>query len=311
MLISICIPAFKRTKYLKRLLDSVREQIFSDYEVIITDDSPGNEVKSACEIYEHNFHLRYQKNPAPLGTPENWNAAIRLAKGEWIKIMHDDDWFADPNSLTEYVDAIKQNPNAEFFFSAYNNVYENSSRTEEVFIIRNRFQLLKKNPATLFSSNVIGPPSVILHKNDNKFWYDPKIKWVVDIDFYIRYLKATEPVYIPKALINVGMHEEQVTTSAFRVSEVEVPENFYLLNKTGTSQLKSILIYDAWWRLMRNLRIRNEQQIRSAGYEGDIPSPVLSMIHWQKHFPKQLLKNGVISKLSMFANYLRNYLRIR
>lgn len=311
MLISICIPAFKRTKYLRRLLDSVREQTFSDYEVIITDDTLGYEVKNACEIYEHNFQLHYHKNPTPLGTPENWNAAIRLAKGEWIKIMHDDDWFSDPNSLAEFVEATKQNPSAEFFFSAYHNVYENSTRTEEIQIRQNRFQQLKKNPATLFSSNVIGPPSVILHKNNKKFWYDPKIKWVVDIDFYIRYLQTNEPVYIPKALINVGMHEEQVTATSFRINEVEVPENFYLLNKTGTTQLKSILIYDAWWRLMRNLRIKNEQQIRNAGYEGDIPSPVRSMIRWQKHFPVAMLNNGVISKLSMFANYLRNYLRIR
>jgi len=97
--ISICIPTYKRIQYLKRLLNSIAIQNFKDFEVIITDDSPSGDVNDLCDRYKNKIQINYYKNPAPLGTPENWNESIRHAKGEWIKLMHDDDWFANEDSL--------------------------------------------------------------------------------------------------------------------------------------------------------------------------------------------------------------------
>ena len=47
--ISICIPAYQRTAFLKRLLDSIKIQTYSNYEVVITDDSPDFDVKELVE----------------------------------------------------------------------------------------------------------------------------------------------------------------------------------------------------------------------------------------------------------------------
>jgi glycosyltransferase involved in cell wall biosynthesis len=309
--ISICIPAFKRIDFLKRLLDSILSQSYLDFEVVITDDSPSSEVADLCKRYENDFAIYYYKNAKPLGTPENWNESIRMAKGEWIKLMHDDDWFADEESLQEYADAAADNPNEEFVFGAYRNVFDKSGKTREVFVSTLARGSMHKNPAILFGSNLIGPPSVVMHKNKGEFWYDPKIKWVVDIDFYIRYLGKYRAVYIPEILVNVGMHDEQVTASSFRVSKVEIPENFYLLNKIGPSKLKSVSVYDAWWRLMRNLQIRNPGQLREAGYDGEIPAAIQSMIKWQKNLSPGLLRIGPISKFFMLSNYIRNFGRLQ
>src|SRR5439155_18647369 len=84
-LVSICIPAYKRVEFLKRLLESISIQSFKDFEVIITDDSPTNEVYELSQAYKDKFTLFYSKNAVAVGTPENWNEAIRHAKGEWIK----------------------------------------------------------------------------------------------------------------------------------------------------------------------------------------------------------------------------------
>src|SRR5215470_3166789 len=97
--ISICIPTFQRVNFLKRLLDSISVQSFKDFEVIVTDDSPEDDVRKLSQEYENKFSLRYFKNVVPLGTPANWNQAIRHARGEWIKLMHDDDWFSSSESL--------------------------------------------------------------------------------------------------------------------------------------------------------------------------------------------------------------------
>ena len=116
-LISICIPAYKNTDFLKRLLDSITIQRFTDFEVVVTDDSPDKSVGRLCEEFALLMPLKYFRNVKQLGTPENWNEAVRRASGEWIKIMHDDDWFAGADSLAEYEKAIGSHPETAFIFS--------------------------------------------------------------------------------------------------------------------------------------------------------------------------------------------------
>jgi glycosyltransferase involved in cell wall biosynthesis len=302
--ISICIPAYKRTDFLKRLLDSISEQDFKDFEVVVTDDSPGNEAELLCNRYSGKFKLVYFKNPQPLGTPENWNQAVGRATGEWIKLMHDDDWFSDAGSLSAFANAARLNPGFSFFYSAYQNVYEEDDRLEAIFINKFRRKKLEKDALNLFSSNVIGPPSVTLVKNDRREVYDKNLKWLVDIDFYISRLKNAKAFYIDKPLVNVGINKHQVTQSTFRVAEVEVPEWFHVLNKIGAKSLRGMLVYDAWWRFLRNLRIRSVDDIRKAGYNGDVHPLLLSMIRWQHFFPRPLMQTGVFSKLTMFMHRL-------
>ena len=47
--------------------------------------------------------------------------------------------------------------------------------------------------------------------------------------------------------------------------KVQVPENFYLLNKMGRKKLNNLIIYDAWWRLIRNLEITAIEHIKESG----------------------------------------------
>jgi len=304
VLISICIPAYKHTGYLKRLLDSIHHQSFREFEVIVTDDSPDESVRELTEAYKMKFKLVYKRNIPALGTPENWNEAIRYASGQWIKLMHDDDWFSDSASLARFTEAVRQHPWCNFFFSAYTNVYQDSNKRESVYLSEFRKRKLLSNPVTLISKNVIGPPSVILFRNEKKMWFDSRFKWVVDIDYYIRFLQNEKPVYLNETLINVGVNNDQVTKYTFRVPEVEIPENFGLLEKTGIKHLHNLLIYDAWWRIVRNLRIGHVSDIRKNGYAGNIHPVIRRMIEWQSKIPAQLLKKGIISKTIMFVHFL-------
>ncbi len=307
-LISVCIPAYKNILFLRRLLDSIAIQDFRDFEAVITDDSPDEEIKALCEAYAGQFPIRYFRNGRALGSPENWNEAVRKARGEWIKIMHDDDWFAGKDSLAEYAAAVRANPEASFVFSAYRDVFLDEGRDREMFLPAGKYKAFLKNKSVLFARNIIGAPSVTLYKRLPTVEFDPKVKWVVDIDFYIRYLENGHPVYIDKMLVNVGLGSEQVTQDC-RKPEVEIPENFYLLGKVGLHNLKNILVYDAWWRLMRNLGIRRKEDIVHAGYNGPVPPAIVSMLSWQRLLPLGLWKIGPLSKTGMFLNYLFNYNR--
>jgi hypothetical protein len=74
----------------------------------------------------------------------------------------------------------------------------------------------------------------------------------------------------------------------------------------GRQKLSNILIYDAWWRLMRNLEIKKTEDIREAGYSGEIGGVIISMIKWQSRIPAWILRQGLFSKCLMFIHYILN-----
>jgi glycosyltransferase involved in cell wall biosynthesis len=94
---SVIIPAYNRLPYLMEALDSVRQQIFTDYEVIVVDDgsTDGTEI-AILEMLnsgksERKFKYLRQENAGP-GAARNFGA--RNAKGEYLAFLDSDDlWF--------------------------------------------------------------------------------------------------------------------------------------------------------------------------------------------------------------------------
>ena len=312
--ISICIPAYRRVHYLQRLLDSIAVQSYKNVEVIITDDSPGNEVGNLIQSYLPSLPIKYFKNPKALGTPENWNEAIRRANGDWIKIMHDDDWFAGESSLQKFADAIDSNRDKKFFFSAYTIVHEQENQNKETIRLSKRDEnKLKKNSFYLFRQNYIGNPSCTLFKKEPGILFDNRFQWVVDFEFYIRYLNRfkNDFVYIDDALVNISVNQSQVTKSAFRARDIEIPENHVMLSEAGFDKLRNIYVYDYFWRLYRNLSIQDIAQIKEYGYSGRFHAVLRSMINWQRAFPKIMLKFGPASKMIMALHYLTHASKLK
>ena len=308
-LISICIPAYKRINYLQKLLDSVSIQTYTDYEVIITDDSPDETVENFVENFHSIKNISYYKNIIVLGTPENWNESVRKANGTWIKLMHDDDWFDNENSLQIFYEATLQKPGCSFFFSAYKNVYENSNVEKPVYLKPGGRLMLWLSPLNLFKKQYIGNPSCTLIKRDINVFYDSHFKWVVDFEFYIRCLKKIKKFnYINKTVVKVGLNPEQVTGFSFRVPEIEIPENHLMLEKMGPRILRNVFVYDYYWRLYRNLEIRSEKDILKY-YPGFVNPLLKQMVTFQKKIPPAILKTGVFSKLFMLMNYFLSFFK--
>lgn len=302
--ISICIPAYRRVVYLQRLLESIKNQTFTDFEVIISDDSPDDSVRSLVDRYA-GLNIRYFHNSIALGTPANWNYAIHKASGEWIKLIHDDDWLADENSLKTFAEQTRHK--RKFIFSAYSNQFEGAHTAEErKFFPRSWRNRIVRQPMTLLAYNVIGPPSVIMVHHSIKERYDENLKWRVDMEYYIRLLEGLgEYDYIDKILVHVGVSESQVTQSCIYRPSVELPEGKVLLEKHGLWRLQNILVYDAWWRLLRNMNIRTPEQLTEFA-PGEWPETILRMLKDLSRLPDSRLKNGFFSKTFMFASYLRN-----
>jgi len=300
---SICIPSYKRPGNIRRLLGSIAMQTFKDFEIVITDDSPDDSVKQVVDSFSE-LPITYFKNDKPLGTPANWNKGISLARGEWIKIMHDDDWFRTSESLQLF--AQKTNENKAFIFSQYITVFESGEEKKSNFPLLWK-DLIVNNPLTLLANNVIGAPSVTLINKKFAELYDERMKWRVDIDYYIRLLKKEKGyAFINDHLVNIGMSESQVTNYSINNPQVELPEGLLLLKKYGIQPLKNAIVYDAWWRIVRNCNIRKKEQLYDYVPGEQWPKVVVEIVRHQSKVPAKLLKIGILSKLIMLLSRFLN-----
>lgn len=304
--VSICIPAYKRPANIQRLLQSVSIQTYQNYEVVVSDDSPDDEVEQECRQFPQ-LNIVYQRNVPALGTPQNWNGCIGRARGTWIKLMHDDDWFRRESSLEKMVSLIVSEN--VFVFSGYVNVHDDG-REAVKYMPSSKSNRILSQPMRLLARNVIGPPSVIMVHRSVAQVYDRRLKWRVDIDYYISLILAHQSFnYTKEALINVGISGSQVTNYCIDNPAVELPEGKLLLEKYGVKPLRQLMVYDAWWRILRNCNIRTVKALQQYGAQW--PQAIISMVTHQQKVPHHLLKNGIISKTTMALSWLFNFRNLK
>jgi glycosyltransferase involved in cell wall biosynthesis len=230
--VSICIPTYKQVEFLRKTLKSLLEQSFEDYEIIISDDSSDDAVKKLLDTFNFNGKLRYFRNSPALGSPVNWNFSLSQATGEYIKILHHDDFFTTAQSLDKFVKLLDNNPDAAFAFSGTEIELLALKIKKNHYCSESQFRKMIKNPDCLFFSNYIGAPSAVIFRNTRKLLFDTKLKWLVDVDWYIQWTMHSKIVYTKEALIcTVHGGEGQITQSVISDKNIQIKEHVYLFQK--------------------------------------------------------------------------------
>lgn len=226
--VSICIPAYNNAVSLQKLIESIDVQTYTDYEVIITDDSSTNDVQDYVTRLG-NTKIRYYRNVKQLGATGNCNEAICKAKGEYIKMMHHDDWFADRDSLKKFVRMLDEHKDADIAFSGTNQVYGKMSTSR--CIADDRVKAMRKSYRTLYNGNWIGAPSATMVRNKD-FLFDPNLKWLVDVELYIRILSQNSNfAFTKEPLVSIGVDEFQLSRKCEFDRKLHVQEYKYVLDK--------------------------------------------------------------------------------
>lgn len=104
MKVSICIPTYNCAKYLATTIDSVLAQNFDDYELVICDDGSTDGTQELCAGYD-DPRIRYLRGEKPSGQAGNFNRCLREARGEYLTILHADDYFL-PGFLRDRVSRL-------------------------------------------------------------------------------------------------------------------------------------------------------------------------------------------------------------
>ena len=96
--LSINILTKNRAELLKKALDSVANQSFKDYEVVVVDDGSTDETQKVILSYNHVI-IKLLNHQSSLGITQSRQEALRASGGEYVAILDDDDEWIDPDKL--------------------------------------------------------------------------------------------------------------------------------------------------------------------------------------------------------------------
>jgi glycosyltransferase involved in cell wall biosynthesis len=207
MKFSIVIPTWEQygngVLFLTQLLTTIRNQTIKDYEVIISDHSIDSEIKSILNNF-NDLNIIYTKNEISRGnSPANLNNGLRLAKGDIIKIMFQDDFFINNNALE-----IIQN---HFEKNSCSWVVNGCCHTTDG-INYNRYMVPHWNDRILDGVNTISSPSVLSFINQDILFFDEELTMLMDCDYYHSlYIRYGLPLIIEDYLITNRLHKHQIS----------------------------------------------------------------------------------------------------
>lgn len=98
--LSLCIPTYNRSNYLKRMLSSIINQIGviehnHTIEICVSDNASPDDTLKVVNTYAQRHAITYRRNSANIGAGRNFFEVARMAKGEYIWILGDDDILTD------------------------------------------------------------------------------------------------------------------------------------------------------------------------------------------------------------------------
>jgi glycosyltransferase involved in cell wall biosynthesis len=211
--VSVLIPTYNGEKFIAAAIDSVLAQRVDGLELIVTDDNSCDDTVAIVSSYTDS-RVRLIQNESNLGPEGNWNTALELARGDFIKLLPQDDLIL-PGSLARQV------------------VILNEDRDERIALVFGARVIIDRDGQTITrrglrggreglvaadvlarrcvrsGTNVIGEPGAILFRRSAARRigrFDGQQGYVIDLDYWLRLLAHGHAWYIPEPV------------SAFRVS---------------------------------------------------------------------------------------------
>ena len=211
MKVSIAIPTWEShgrgVEFINDLLRTIEMQTFKDFEVCISDHSLNDEVMNEVKQFEDKFKIVYKKNSQDRGNgPANTNAAIDLCSGEIIKIMFQDDFFYDDESLEKIVTEFENSDKAWLLNGCNHTKDDGHSFYWELYP--------QWNDRILYGVNTISSPSVLCIKKEvfDKVKFDASLVMMMDCDYYYNAKEHFgDPIYYHDVLVSNRVHENQIS----------------------------------------------------------------------------------------------------
>lgn len=291
--VSICLTTFNRAAVLPATVESVLNQTFGEFELIISDDCSTDNTEQICREYEATDpRVRYFKNPTNLKMPGNLNAAIERARGVYVANLHDGDIYR-PDLIAKWKNALDGDLEAPFVFNAYDSRLPDGSHE----LHREPFE--SKVPgvyiATIYLRSlaccVWGTVMARRAAYTEGGLFDPKYGFISDVDMWLRLARGRHVAYVPEPLITVTPRESDHPFASYSWQHLFwqfgiynrhienyrqlIPDQAAQFSQDYASRLRGVLM-----RAMLTLvRYRKWDRVREGlGIWRDSPDPILRAV---------------------------------
>lgn len=208
---SICVPVWEQhgfgLQYLKDLIYSIQIQRYYDYEIVISDHSQNNDIDKFVnkEVKFDLSVLKYKRYSKNYGNGvANLNNALKMANGEIIKVMFQDDFMFDCRCLEKF-DKAFQDKNTNWVTCGCNHTKDG--------VNFERFMIPSWNDKLLEGVNTISSPSVLAFRNKNIELFDENLTMLMDVEYYHNLgQKYGLPIIIEDCLVTNRCHENQISS---------------------------------------------------------------------------------------------------
>jgi glycosyltransferase involved in cell wall biosynthesis len=228
-LVSVCIPTYNGERYILEALECVKKQTYENIELVVSDD---NSVDSTLELVK-----RFKKtvsfpviiaNHKPSSIGANWNHAIKICQGKYIKFLFQDD-IIDSTCIEVMVNAAIKDESIGLVFCKRRVIYESLTNFESNWLdrfsdlhahienleeINHGKRLLNQKNFLDHPRNKIGEPTcVMLNKKVFKKvgLFNESLKQSLDYEFWYRILKYYKFSFVNKDLVSFRLHSDQAT----------------------------------------------------------------------------------------------------
>ena len=226
--VSVIVPNYNHASYLRQRLDSILNQTYQDFELILLDDASTDNSLEVLHAYKNHPKIsHFIVNEKNSGSPfKQWEKGLRLAKGDYVWIAESDD-YAELNFLEETLNSLKTNAGIALAYcdsriideegktlnliSKRKNGFFKTNRWSYDAIVDGRAELLHY----MFFKTTINNASAALfnksHINDAFLIRLANYKNAGDMFCYMYYALKGNIVYISKALNNYREHGYNTT----------------------------------------------------------------------------------------------------
>jgi glycosyltransferase involved in cell wall biosynthesis len=236
--VSVVIPAYNHEKYVAEAIQSVLDQTFKDFEIVIVDDGSTDETVSEIRKFiDSRIRLFCFENNK--GATVAMNKLISEAKGEYISVLSSDDVYM-PDKLEKQVLFLDMNKEYGAVFSYAQIIDEEGKEfTNNDHFYFNIFKQPNRNRYALLNhffheGNCLCHPSMLIRKEcyDNVGLYRRYLAQIPDLDFYIRLCSKYNVFILPENLIKFRIRNAEVNASGDRAeTKIRSSSEYYLMLK--------------------------------------------------------------------------------
>ena len=257
--VSIIVPAYNAQNTIGRCIESILNQTYTDFELLVMDDGSRDGTAAIIDGYAAKDPRVIAVHKPNSGVSDTRNQALDRARGKYIQFLDADDWIS-PDATRLFVRAMEDNPAcdmviADFYRVIGEKMSQKGDIEEEKLLTREEYaDEMMRNPADFYYGvlwNKFFRRSII---EDNRLRMDVKLDWAEDFIFNMEYVLHTDHIYALKVPVYYYVKTEGSLvaqggasisrTVRMKLNVIEYYRGFYKdIYKEGGYLLRSPVIY--------------------------------------------------------------------